>query len=248
MPLPESYAARLRQRRLPIVLVDGYHPWFDSIHIENRRGAFLATQHLIRLGHQTIALISGRPSARPSQERLAGYRDALRAHGLHYDRRRVFVPRSTRLDGYTEEAGREAMRELLRTRSRDADISAVLVASDIQAIGVLEEAHEAGVRVPEDLAVLGFDDIDLARYLGLSTMRQPLLEMGALAMNQLHLRINDPLLPPSVVSFVPRLVVRRTCGGHPDDELALATGGGATVDIAGAARAASDTRSIHRSR
>jgi len=245
MPIPETYAPRIRQRRLPIVLVDGYHPWFDSIHVENRRGAFLATEHLLGLGHRHVALISGRPSARPSLERLAGYRDALRAHGIPFDRSRVFVPHSTRLDGFAEEAGRETMRQLLQSRRGGDPITAVLVASDIQAIGALEEAHRAGIRVPEDLAMLGFDDIDLARHLGLSTMRQPLLEMGVLALNQLHRRISDPTLPPSVVSFVPELVVRRTCGGRAGDDLRE---NGASSPPADDHAVVSGTRSIHRSR
>jgi len=248
MPVPEAYAPRIRQRRLPIVLVDGYHPWFDSIHIENRRGAFLAVQHLMRLGHRTVALISGRPSARPSQERLAGYRDALRTHGTPFDRSRVFAPRSTRLDGFTEEGGREAMRELLRARAKGDPITAVLVASDIQAVGALEEADRARVCIPEELALLGFDDIDLARHFGLSTMRQPLLEMGVLALNQLHHRINDPTLPPSVVSFVPRLVVRRTCGGRSATALDHPGESEASVTLADTAGAVSETRFIHRSR
>jgi LacI family transcriptional regulator len=245
MPVPESFAPRIRQRRLPIVLVDGYHPWFDSIHIENRRGAFLAMQHLLGLGHQAIALINGRPSARPSQERLAGYRDALRAHNIPFSRARVFVPRTTRLDGFAEEAGRETMRELLQARAGGDPITAVLVSSDIQAIGALEEARRAGIRVPEDLAVLGFDDIDLARHMGLSTMRQPLLEMGVLALNQLHRRISDPTLPPSVVSFVPKLVVRRTCGGQPSDE---PSGDEVSIPLADPAPAGAETRSFQRSR
>jgi LacI family transcriptional regulator len=213
MKLPDSYADKFRQMGLPLVLVDACHPSFDSIRVENRQGEERATSHLIQLGYRRIAMINARPGTQPALDRLAGYRDALQEAGIPYDDALVFHSVDERQDGFTEEAGWEAMKRLLHMSRSSHSVQAVVVASDIQAVGALEAAREEGIRVPEDLAVIGFDDIELARHLRLTTMRQPMYEMGVLALDRLVERIKRPLLPPFSTSFVPELIIRGTCGG-----------------------------------
>jgi LacI family transcriptional regulator len=218
MTLPDLYAEKFQQMKLPLVLVDACHPSFDSIRIENREGEYRATSHLIGLGHRRIGMINAVPNTQPALDRLAGYRDALQEAGIAYDSERVFHTVDARQDGFTEEAGWEAMKRLLRSRLHGEPIQAVVVASDIQAVGALEAAREEGVRVPEEIALVGFDDIEFARHLRLTTMRQPMYEMGVIALEHLAERINQPGLPPSATSFVPELIVRGTCGGRPEGE------------------------------
>jgi LacI family transcriptional regulator len=211
MKLPESFVLKFRQMNLPLVLVDAYHPQFDSIRVENRQGAIMATKHLLGLGHRSIAMVNGSLDTQPARDRLSGYRDALAEYGLPV--RDEFVISGTgKQDGFNKEAGREAMLRLLGVRSGPQDFSAVFVASDVQAMGALEAARERGVRIPEDLALVSFDDIEIAQHLHLTTMRQPMYEMGVLALERLLARAGEPGLPPIVKSFVPQLIIRHTCG------------------------------------
>jgi DNA-binding LacI/PurR family transcriptional regulator len=93
--------------------------------------------------------------------------------------------------------------------------TAAFVASDIQALGALEVAREQHVAVPQDLAIIGFDDIELAEHADLTTMRQPLSEMGKLSMDRLVARMHSASLPPMLKEFTPELVVRRSSGALP---------------------------------
>jgi LacI family transcriptional regulator len=214
MRIPESYVEKFRQMHLPLVLVDGSHPEFDSIRVENKEGAYVATRHLIRLGHRRVAMINASMDTLPARERYQGYVGALEEHGIPVVAERVFASDARWQDGFTREAGREGMRRLIACRRSGDPVTAALVASDIQAMGALEAARDARLRVPEDLALVGFDDIELAQYLQLTTMRQPMYEMGVLAMERLLARIRTPDVVPTLTTFVPELVVRRTCGAQ----------------------------------
>jgi LacI family transcriptional regulator len=226
MRMPESYAARFKQMKLPLVMVDTSHPEFDSLRVENRQGALDATRHLLSLGHRRIAMINGSLDTSPGSERLEGFRLALAEYGVPYDEESVFISGLTKQDGFSKDSGRESMKRLL---SEQKGCTAVVIASDIQALGALEVARERGVRVPADIALIGFDDIELAQHAGLTTMRQPMRQMGLLAMEHLVDRIANPDLPPTLTMFHPDLIVRETCG---------AVAGRALTDVqqAGAAR------------
>jgi LacI family transcriptional regulator len=212
MRFPESYVAKFQQINLPLVLVDTYHPEFDSIRVKNKEGAMIATRHLLSLGHRNIAMINASLDTQPARERLEGYQAALQEFGVAFSRERVIISGIGKQDGYNREAGRVSMRELLAMRTAGDPITAVFIASDVQAIGALESARTAGVRVPEDIAVVSFDDIELAQHAQLTTMRQPMYEMGTLALERLLARTRDPQAPPTVASFVPELVIRNSCG------------------------------------
>ncbi len=214
MPLPETYSSKFRQMQLPLVLVDSSHPDFDSIRVKNQEGAFEAARYLLSLGHRDIAMINGSLQTHPGRERLAGYRSALEGVGVRFMEERLFISQSAKQDGFSREGGREAMRRLLAARDEGVGVTAVFVASDIQALGALEVARERGVRVPEDIAMVGFDDIELAQHGGLTTMRQPMHEMGVLAVSKLMGRIKDPSAPPTLTTFLPDLVVRDSCGAR----------------------------------
>ncbi len=212
MILPESFVARFQQMRLPMVLVDAYHPAFDSIRVQNNEGGYSATHHLLSLGHRDIAMINASLDTQPARERMDGYRRALEGAGIPFREDRVIISSAGKNDGFNRDAGRDSMRRLLTTTSGPGRPTAVFIASDVQAIGALEGARAEGVRIPEDLAVVSFDDIELAQYAELTTMRQPMYEIGRLAMEKLIARMKDADAAPTLSSFVPDLIVRRSCG------------------------------------
>ncbi|UCH27684.1 MAG: LacI family DNA-binding transcriptional regulator [Trueperaceae bacterium] len=141
------------------------------IYLDNEQGGFLATQHLIDCGHSRIGHIAGPLTIADSRARLQGYRRALEGAGTPYNRGWVIEA------DYLEAGGYRATRHLLE---RTCDLSAIFCSNDQMAAGALQALREAGIRVPEDVSIIGYDDIPLARYLypSLTTIRQPLFEMG----------------------------------------------------------------------
>ena len=180
----------------------------DSLIIDNCRGARAMVKHLIGLGHKRIAIIKGAPRNYDAAERLRGYRLALREAGLETER-------SLELEGgFTEAGGYEAA---LRILELDPRPTAVFAANDSMAIGAVSALRESGIRVPDDMAVGGFDDIPLARYMDppLSTVRVPICDLGARAVEMLLHGIthkNDHTRKRERVET--QLVIRESCGGQ----------------------------------
>ncbi len=224
MRLPDTYVDRLKEQGKPVVLVDTDHEAFDSLAVENLQGAMVATRHLITQGHTNIGMINANIASTPARERLTGFRDAMASAGLAIQPENIVNSNLTRLDGFSREAGYLAMKELLTNSPKLP--SAVFVASDIQAIGALGALRERGMRVPDDLAIVSFDDIELARYFGLTTMCQPMHEMGELAVEKLLHRMEHSADPQSHIHYMPKLVIRGSCGVNksytPEQEYARA--------------------------
>ncbi|MCE7010383.1 LacI family DNA-binding transcriptional regulator [Kibdelosporangium philippinense] len=167
--------AKLRARDIPVVVVDPVGEPTGQTHsvgATNWQGGLTATRHLIDLGHKRIAMIGGPPNVLCSRARVDGYRAALETAGLTVD------PDLVRYGDFHVEAGHKQMLALLALDNRP---TAVFAGSDLQAVGVYEAARAAGLRIPEDLSVIGFDDLPVARWVGppLTTVRQPLREMAA---------------------------------------------------------------------
>lgn len=208
MTMPDTFADQYLQMNIPVVLVDTYHKNFDSLTVENSLGAFLATNHLISLGHKHIGMLNANTESLPARERLKGFQRALREAGITPDPMYVKKSTSTKLDGFTREAGYELMKEFIACGSEMP--TAIFVSSDIQAVGALAAITEAGLRCPEDVSIVGFDDIEFAGHLGLTTIRQPLTEMGIFAAERLAERMGNLNLQPTHSTFVPSLVVRKS--------------------------------------
>lgn len=179
----------------------------DSITAENRRSARELADHLLSHGYRQLTFL-GDPDESPDVVgRYAGFADALADAGLPVP---APVPCAFDLD-----AGHAGGSRLLRSRSRP---QAVVCANDEVALGVLTAARERGLRVPEDLAVTGWDDVLAARFAGLTTVRQPMRELGATAAQRLHERIIEAdhagASPARHEVLATHLVVRGSCGAH----------------------------------
>ena len=176
------------------------------VDVDNVGGAEMATLHLCRLGHRRIAMITNAPPAyTASLDRLTGYRQALQAAGIGYDESLV------RFGHFTPESGFSTMNELLSTNPLP---TAVFVASDTVALGVLQAIRQRGQRVPEDIALVGFDDIPLAGFLdpALTTVRLPAFSLGKGAADLLIRIINNQSVNKQEVLLETELIVRSSCG------------------------------------
>lgn len=176
----DDSVARWTQAGLPAVLVDTHHPSLPQIVIDDVAGGFRATQHLIELGHRRIAFV-GDPihtafNFTSSRDRLEGLCRALAQANI------PFRPDYHRAGEHGQEPARQLTHQLL---SMPEPPTAVFAASDTQAFGVLQAARERGLHVPNDLSVIGFDDIEMAEYLNLTTIRQPLFDSGYRGINLL---------------------------------------------------------------
>jgi len=199
---------------VPVVLlncpVDGED--YDALTIENRTGAYAMVRHLAELGHRAIAIIRGADGNYDATERLLGYRDAVRDLGL--DRRAEWeVP-----GDFTEASGYRAIARLLALPDRP---TAIFAANDAMAIGALSALRELGLRVPDDIAVTGFDDIPLARYMSppLSSVHVSIAELGARSVETLLHAIDSKNTHARAHQRLPTaLVIRRSCGAQPEAE------------------------------
>lgn len=203
---PHIYAL-LEKNEVPYIvtwkLSDGaLHP---SVSFDNYRAGRLAMTHLIELGHRRIGLICGRTNLNDrARERRRAYEDALAETGVEFDSDLVFERDFEFIEGSA------VMRRMLETQERP---TAVFCANDIQAIGAMQECIDAGINVPKDISIIGFDDLPLARYVRprLTTVHVPAKRMGHLAAEALFKWISNGVRP-SVEELPVELVVRESTG------------------------------------
>jgi LacI family transcriptional regulator len=196
---------RFLQTGVPTVLIDARHPRMSRAVIDDVTGGRVATQHLIDLGHRKIGYVSDKLENPfnfvSSRDRYEGYCQALEEAGI------AFRPEYH----HQGEHGREEARVMARTLLSLSDPpTAIFAASDVQAIGVLQAAEDVGLRVPDELSVIGYDDIDVAEYVHLTTVRQPLFVSGVEGVEMLLESIVAPSPTPRRVLLPTELVVRGT--------------------------------------
>jgi LacI family transcriptional regulator len=202
-------ARRLIDANYPVVLVNRRMRGVRTGYVvaDDAPGARQAVSHLISIGHRRIAHITGYPHADTAVRRREAYLATMAAHGLGD------IARELTVEGdFTLKAGQQAMERLL---SLPEPPTAVFAANDMMALGALSTAREHGVRVPKDLALVGFNDIVLARLNSptLTTVRTPIYEMGALAAQMLVKRVRGEDLSPAGIVLKSELVVRESSGG-----------------------------------
>lgn len=191
----------------PIVSIDPHmsDPNYASVHATNYQGALDAMDYLFHLGHRRIGFISGRAELESSNRRLKGYRDAMEKAGLSIDKQLIAS------GDYTTATGITCAQQLL---SLDKPPSAIFASNDQMAMGVYQVAQERGLRIPEDLSVVGFDNIMESKYMGLTTVDQFISEMGYVATQMLIKLITGEPLESQTYKMQTQLVVRTSCKSH----------------------------------
>jgi LacI family transcriptional regulator len=199
-----TFYETLKRLQLPLVTTNFSFPDIPSIHVDEEQAAMDAVNHLIGLGHHKINMISGGSGFTFGKQRTDGYYKALEAAGIERDESRVLFARY-----FTAEFGMYGMRELLL---RNRDFTAVFAATDDLAIGIMRVLKDEGLRVPEDISVVGFDDIEIADYMipRLTTVRQPLGELGEQTALALHRAIlgNNGLKQELILPY--KLIIRES--------------------------------------
>jgi LacI family transcriptional regulator len=204
--LTEAQLGQLRGAEIPLVVVDPVNPPppdLPSVGATNWAGGLAATEHLLGLGHRRIGAIGGPGDYLCSRARIDGYRSALERAGVPFD------PALVRHGDFQHEGGFVRGGELLSLRPRP---TAIFAGSDQQALGLYEAARQGGLRVPQDLSIVGFDDLPVARWVSppLTTVRQPLAEMGRAAAQMLGDLIEGLPLRSSRVELSTELIVRES--------------------------------------
>lgn len=195
----------IERSRLPAVLVDAHHRALPRVIADDVLGGRLATDHLIALGHRRIGFIGDIPRVplafTSSRLRLSGFRRAMSRAGLAAPEGLIGI------GAHSRHRATELTRRML---SRRLPPTAIVCASDTQAAGVIEAAAALGISVPDDLSVTGYDDLDLADHLRLTTIHQPLFESGVRAVQRLLVSLDDgPMAPQREVQQI-SLVIRRS--------------------------------------
>jgi DNA-binding LacI/PurR family transcriptional regulator len=205
LPVGDTEAHRLIDHGLPAVLIEYPHPELNCVEIDDVEGGHMAATYLLKKGHRRIAFLGDTDlpeyAIHPVSMRLSGFRQALKEAGIDLPDELV------RLAPYTQEQTRQAAIELLNTANPP---TAVFAATDFQALGMIKVAHQLGVKVPEELAVIGFDDLDMAEYADLTTVRQHLDESGRLAVEILLTYIEDNSRPVQHIKLPLTIIERLT--------------------------------------
>lgn len=184
---PDDFYRQMKKTQIPIVLIDSYcnDHYYHSIRIDDAYGSYLATNHVIGYGHKKIAFFCGQIKENGViKKRLCGYQQALEEAGIPYDPTLVY-------EGKVDyDSGIELARKLC---NENKDVTAVVATADILAIGAMKGFYEQGVSVPNDISIVGFDDLEISKYLtpGLTTVRQEISQKGEKAVELLLDNIQD---------------------------------------------------------
>lgn len=203
----EEVIRQLQSEEFPLVVADRDVQAADGVVeviVDNLHGALIAMEYLIGLGYRRIGFIGGTPTLQASRDRLRGYQLAIHEHGLPFQDDWVCT------GDFLKEGGYRCMKELI---SIEPPLDAVFAASDLMAIGAIQAIREVGKRVPDDIAIVGFDDIPLAAHFDppLTTVRQPMAEMGAMACRLLLQLIRGEEILERKVILQTELIVRGSC-------------------------------------
>lgn len=203
---PGKYLTELHQRRFPYVVIDhqGFDEYSPTVGAANWDGAYSAMRYLIELGHRRIGFLAGVPVLSGAKDRFAAYRAALADYGLPFDEALVAPGEFSQPVSY---------RSAARLLDLPEPPTAIFAANDLSAMGVYDAVRDRGLSIPQDISVIGFDDIPQAARLHppLTTVRQPLVEMGRTAVRILLDIINAPDRPLERVVLDTALIIRESC-------------------------------------
>mgnify|MGYP001165879769 CR=1 FL=1 len=206
----DEHVEHFKRCGMPVVLVDAHHRDLASVSIDDRDGGRQAVQHLVKLGHKRIAYISDDLDTpfgfRASALRLKGYHEVLERHNV------PIREEYKRYGEYGRHVAHRLMRELLALPDPP---TAVFASSDTQALGVIEAIQQEGLRCPEDISVVGYDNIEVAAYAGLTTIDQPFYQSGVEGVNILMDMIEAGALEQESLVMPVSLIERATTGPPP---------------------------------
>ncbi len=180
--ITDSVHQRLQSSEIPIVLIGSSHPEYNFIELNNRKGGFMAGEHLIKQGYTRLGMIKPALNTKSSVEREEGFIEALKEFRMPIEKKFFIEGDSTKHAGYTEEAGFEA---IFKYQEMDDFPDAIFCANDTQAIGAYHALNKIGLRVPEDIGLMGYDNIKFTKYLDLTTIDQKMYSVGVKATKRL---------------------------------------------------------------
>jgi LacI family transcriptional regulator len=174
-----------------------------SVTVNNKNGALQATRYLLNLGHSSLLYLGGNKQQSTERERLSGFREALKEAELKPEEQIITE------ESFNSEFAYEYVKELLQ---KEKDFTAIFCADDVIAFGAKTAVEDSGLQVPRDISIIGYDDIPFARYVELSTVKQPIIEMGRNAMHLLIDYMSNMIEDTKHITLEPSLVIRSTCG------------------------------------
>jgi LacI family transcriptional regulator len=196
----------LIEAKIPIVYIKNSpkEEPVSAVCLDDFTGGLIATQYLVSLGHTSIVTIMGPENEECTRDRLAGYQKGLSDAALQYDQRLIVQ------GDWSAESGKTAVKKLL---DYQVNFSAIFAQNDRMALGAMRVLREKGLRIPEDISVIGYDDLPLTAYFDppLTTIKQPIEKFGQIGAQLLIEAINKPGIVPKVVRLDPLLVIRETC-------------------------------------
>ena len=215
----DSYLTALIEKNIPIVYLKNTtnNDRVSAVTVNDTAGGYLATQYLLSLGHNCIAVVTGPENEECVGDRLAGYRQALQEAGIDLDTDLIVQ------GDWSPRSGRRAVEELLTNKT---DFTAVMAQNDRMAVGVIRGLRQAGLDVPGDISVIGYDDIPLASYFDppLTTIKQPIDQFGLIGAQLLVEAVKNNNYQPSSVVLEPQLIERFTCAPNKLREEVIGTG------------------------
>jgi LacI family transcriptional regulator len=208
---PSNYIGTLDQNQFPFVLIDhqGMGNPCSAVGATNWQGGYNATEYLIKLGHKRIGFITGSMDLGCAEDRLKGYRSALRTHHIPEDEVLVYEGDFLQMDGYT---GASALLELAEPPT------AIFASNDVMAMGVMDAVRNRNLRIPDDISVVGFDNIQQSAmvYPPLTTIQQPLEQMGRVATQMLLNILKNPKNKVGRIELPTELIIRSSTSAPRD--------------------------------
>ncbi|MAL16499.1 MAG: LacI family transcriptional regulator [Balneola sp.] len=179
----------IQATQTPAVLVNAQHPSYNYFMLNDYQGGYLAGEHLVKQGFENLGMITSVIDSRASQQRLKGYTDALKNYKMKVDKSLFMSGDSTKHGGFTEESGFEA---IYKFDKQGKFPDAIFCSNDTQAVGAIYALSKLGLKVPDDIAIMGYDNIKLSKYLELTTIDQKMYTIGVQATKRLAEIITKP--------------------------------------------------------
>lgn len=205
--ITEEIDKRLKDYDIPIIIVGSDHPNYDYFYWDNYKGGYIAGEHLAQQGYKKIGMIRSHSKSRVSDQREKGFRAALEKYNIELDEKYLVTGITRKHAGFSEEAGFEAIKIL---SERDAIPEALFCSNDSQAIGAIFALQKMGLSVPEDVAILGYDNIKISRYLDVSSIDQLMYDVGTRSIQRLAERYKNKDLPLKQSVIEPILIPRKS--------------------------------------